>query len=200
MFLPGARTYRPPKGPPRNRPRARRNDRDVASRHVAETLPGGTRGGAGDQTSGRTRSSSRLNARVEVCGGERAPRPEAFPELVDLLDRRRRIEPPDTLDRAAEREVSRWPDIGPAQREHQHSIGGEPTDALDLGKCAPGAVVVEGEQAIEVKPSVLEPCGEIVQVDRLGSGHPDTAEGFGVGGAELGRCGHPAAPEAPRAG
>ena len=56
-------------------------------------------------------------------------------------------------------------------------------------------VVVEGAQAIEVKPPVLEPFGEIVQVDRLGAGHPDTAEGFGVGGAELGRCGHPAAPE-----
>src|ERR1700733_8853398 len=108
------------------------------------------------------RSSSRLNARVEVCGGERAPRPEAFPELVDLLDRRRRIEPPDLLDRVAEGEVSPGPDIGPAQREHQHSIGGEPSDALDLGKCAPGVVVVEGEQATEVKPSVLEPCGEIV--------------------------------------
>jgi hypothetical protein len=34
------------------------------------------------------------------------------------------------LDRAAEREVSRWPDVGPAQREYQHSIGGESPDAL----------------------------------------------------------------------
>jgi hypothetical protein len=36
---------------------------------------------------------------------ERAPRPEALTERVDLLDRRRRIERPSPLDRLAEREV-----------------------------------------------------------------------------------------------
>src|SRR6478736_2690641 len=80
--------------------------------------------------------------RVEVCGGERAPRPEALPERVDLLDRRRRIEPPEPLDRAAEREVGRGPDVGPAQREQQHAVGGEAADPLDLGEFGPGRVVV----------------------------------------------------------
>ena len=69
---------------------------------------------------------------IEVGGGQSPPGAEPVAERVDLCDRCRDLEPPDPLDRAAEREVGGGPDVGPAQREHQHSVGGEPADALDL--------------------------------------------------------------------
>src|SRR5438105_8043518 len=74
---------------------------------------------------------SRLGTRVEVCGGERAPRSEALAEGVNLLDRRRRIQPPGPHGRAAEREVGGGPDISLAERAHQRSIAREPYDSLD---------------------------------------------------------------------
>jgi hypothetical protein len=107
---------------------------------------------------------------IEVEGGERSPGTKALADRVDLGDRRRWLERPDSLDGASEREVGGRPDVSSAQCEHQHAVGGESPDALDLHQLCTGCVVVELPQPIEVEPTVDEAFSEIAEVHRLRPG------------------------------
>src|ERR671919_1599367 len=48
---------------------------------------------------------------IQIDGGERTPGPKPLADRVDVSDRCRRVEFPDSLDRLSKREVDGWPDV-----------------------------------------------------------------------------------------
>src|ERR671914_522009 len=125
-------------------------ERDRTTRLSAEpSARGRSRGGS-------QRDALRLSATgsIEIEGGERSPGAKAVADRVDVGERRRRVELPDSLDRPPESEVGGRPDVRSAQGEHQDTVGGESPDALDLHELRAGCVVVEIPQPLEIEPTI----------------------------------------------
>src|SRR4051794_6125588 len=170
---------------PRPAPRARPSPRMRATSRSTRARPTLT-------SSGAAKSIAREAERQQIDGGQRAPGPEALAEIVHVGERRV-FELPDARHRSTQRQVPGRPDVGPAEGEQEHAVGGEPAHALDLGERVAGGVIVQAAEPREVEPPIDETLGEVVEIDRLGAGEPDPEQGALVDGEQLLRRRQPAA-------
>ena len=91
---------------------------------------------------------------IEIEGGERSPGAKAVADRVDVGERRRRLELPNSLDRPPESEIGSRPDVRSAQGEHQDTVSGKSPDTLDLHELRAGCVVIEIPQPLEIEPTI----------------------------------------------